>query len=96
VEGNEKKLAAAHGGGIATLAAEYGPQVFGLTAPQLAVLEACLPRIRAQRKLDEYKAGRRPHMHPDDLYDCVLEATGSEKLANAYRVARIRADWKNS
>lgn len=60
---------------------------------EFAVLEANMPRIEAELLLDEYRQGN-AQLGPDRLFDTVMEATGNENLANAYRVARIKADWK--
>ena len=54
-----------------------------------------MPRLKALKKLEEVDGGLHPNIHPDTLYDLVMEATGSEQLANAYRVSRIKSDWKS-
>ena len=51
-----------------------------------------MPRLKAQQLLDDVDAGR-VTLHHDTLYDVVLQATGSERLANAYRVGAIKAKW---
>lgn len=58
------------------------------------MLEANIPRIKAQRTLEEYDAGKIEWLPADRLYDLAMEATGNESLANSYRVSRIRADTK--
>lgn len=55
------------------------------------MLEANIPRVKAQRMLDEYEMGK-ISPHPDVLYDAVMLITENETLANAYRVGRIKAD----
>lgn len=52
-----------------------------------------MPRLKAQKLLDEVDQGK-VTLDADSLYDTVLAATGNENLANDYRVARIKADWK--
>lgn len=58
------------------------------------MLEANIPRIRAQRTLEDYDNGKIEWISPDRLYDLAMVATGDEALANSYRVNRIRADTK--
>lgn len=67
--------------------------MFGLARHEQAMLEAQMPRLKALKTLEEVDAGRLT-LHPDELYDVVMEATGSEKLANAYRVQAVRSKWK--
>lgn len=55
---------------------------------ELAALEANLPRLKAQRRMETEDLSK---LHHDDLYDLVMLATGSEALANAYRVSAIKA-----
>lgn len=57
------------------------------------MLAASMPRLKAMKQLEEVDAGRLK-LHPDSLFDLVMEATGSEKLANAYRVAAVKSTWK--
>jgi hypothetical protein len=56
-------------------------------------LQASLPRLKAQRLLDEYHAGKCTP-GADELFDAAMLTTGSETLANAYRVSRMQADRK--
>jgi hypothetical protein len=56
------------------------------------MLEANMPRLKAQRTKDDYDTGKIKWLHPDVIFDVVMEATGSEELAKTYRVARIKAD----
>lgn len=85
---------------LADLAGFYGPAVCGLSGiePKLAliVLDANMDRIKAVRWFEEIRKDpeKGNSLHPDTLFDLVMEATGSERLANAYRVAAIRAKWK--
>lgn len=66
----------------------------GLGRQELAVLDANMPRLKARKKFEEYIAGR-SKLHHDEVFDTVLEATGSEALANAYRCTAIKAaTWK--
>lgn len=60
------------------------------------MLAANMPRLKARKRLDEIEANpeRIGAMHPDELYDIVMTATGSEELASSYRVAAIKAKWK--
>ncbi len=52
-----------------------------------------MPRIAAEQLLDDYREGN-AQLGPDRLFDTVMEATGNEDLANKYRVARIKSEWK--
>lgn len=60
----------------------------------LAVLAANMPRLKALKRLEEVDAGALL-LHPDYLFDLVMAAGLGEKVANAYRVGRIKADWKS-
>ena len=58
-----------------------------------ALLEINMPRLKAEKKLEQVDAGTLT-LHHDDLYDVVMLATGNEELANAYRVQAIKSTWK--
>ncbi len=64
-----------------------------MSGPEQAMLAANMPRLKAQKRLDE---GDLSTMHPDDLYDLVMTATGNENLANDYRANAIKATWKRN
>jgi hypothetical protein len=48
-------------------------------------------RLKAQQRLESDDLSG---LHHDDLFDLVMEATGSEALANSYRVSAIKSKWK--
>lgn len=63
----------------------------------LAILEANAARIQAQKTVDEIEVGKVDFtkIQYDALYELVLLASGSEELANSYRVASIKSQtWK--
>ncbi len=61
------------------------------------ILEANLERVKAQKVMEEIETGKVDFaaMNCDRLFETVLLATGSEALANSYRVSAIKAQtWK--
>lgn len=63
-----------------------------------ALLEVNKDRIVALRRLEEIESDydKMMSIHPDSLFELVIESGGSLAMANAYRVARIKAEWKPS
>lgn len=50
-----------------------------------------MPRLKARRRMQAEDLSK---LHPDEAYELVLDATGSEQLANMYRVNALKATWK--
>lgn len=52
-----------------------------------------MPRLKALKVLERVDAGELK-LHPDALFETVIEAGLGEKVANAYRVNAVKATWR--